>query len=198
MNRNQEVMNSLRAKFEERDKAQKYVMSAEDNKAYETALKNGDIQLALSIKTGMATRQKMNEQLNAELENIDIKSVVKELGTIQPKVKDVNKAINSTAEELERNIKDEYNREEQQLFRRGQSKGGRLHILLQAEYVNKLNAIDEHEEIQKLQSQLYTLQAREVQLRYMTEKYKEDNADLINELRKEQIRKNLQELGLVD
>jgi hypothetical protein len=84
------------------------------------------------------------------------------------------------------------------LLRRGQSKGGRLHILLQEKYISKLNAIGENADIIELQNQLYKLQAREVQLRYMKEKYKEDNADIINELRKEQVRKNLKELGLVD
>lgn len=195
---NQEVMNSLRAKFEAKEQAQRYVMSVEDYKAYENALKDGDIQLALSIKTGMATRQKMTEQFNAELENIDIKAVVKELNTISPKFVDINKAISSKADELEQSLKQEFLREEQNLLRRGQSKGGRLHILLQEKYISKLNAIGENADIIELQNQLYKLQAREVQLRYMKEKYKEDNADIINELRKEQVRKNLKELGLVD
>lgn len=187
---NQEVMNSLRAKFEAREKAQTYVMSAEDKKAYETALTNGDIQTALSIKSGMATRKAMNEQFKAELESIDIKAVAKELNTIAPKVDEINKAMDLKAEQLEQSIKNEFYNEEQQLARRGIFKGSRQHIMLQDKYISKLNAIEDNEEIQELQSQLYKLQEREIQLKYIQEKYKQDNDDIIMELRREAVKKN--------
>lgn len=198
MNRNQEVLNSLKAKFEAREKAQTYVMSNTDRQEYENALQVGDIQLALSIKSGMATRKAMNEQFQQEIQNINIQSVVKELGAIQQKVDEINKAMDLKAQQLEGSIKNEFYNEEQQLARRGIFKNSRQHIMLQEKYVSKLNAIQDNAEIQELQSQLYKLQEREIQLKFMQDKYIQDNQDIINELKREKVRQNLQGLGLVD
>lgn len=95
-------------------------------------------------------------------------------------------------------IKQEFEAEQQKLFRKGVQHGSIRHLLLQDEYNKKLDAILQHPKVLEMQRELFELRERQQQLEYLKQKFREDNKELIEELKREKIKRQLKELDLID
>jgi len=196
--RDNRVMESLAKKFEGKNSGDKYVMNQQDIRDYEAAMTKGDVTTMLTIKSGMKHRQEQEERFAQELETLDIKTVMTELKDIDKVIQGSEKLLKDKLEKNRADIEAEYQAKKEKLIRKGVPSGSIQFEILRSEYVKRMDEVEQAAQIRSLQRELNDLGVRKLQLEFMKEKYLKDNADILEEVRREQVKKNLRELGLVD
>jgi hypothetical protein len=196
--RNNQVLEMLNEKFGNRAKRTSYIMNEQEREFYQQAQAKGNVAEMIKLKTGMYYKEQRQRAFEEELQNIDIEKVVKELREIEPKKEKIEKQITDMIEQETEKIKQEFEAEQQKLFRKGVQHGSIRYLLLQDEYDKKLEAILQHPKVLEMQRELFELRERQQQLEYLKQKFREDNKELIEELKREKIKRQLKELDLID
>lgn len=163
---------------------------------YEQAKLSGDITTMLNHKLGIYEAGDRQKELDTLLSNLDIVSVATEIKGIEGKIE---KAVNDHRAKLEKDkaeLKDRYEDELQQFFKRGGSRGSIHADIIIDNYKSELRGLEESGE--KPSKEMQALLDRKEILTIAKQHYVEQNAETIEQIRKAQVIKDIERSNLLD
>ena len=168
----------------------------EQQLTYEQVKLAGDVLEMLRHKTGYYKQLEQQAELDAMLSNLDIVAVTTELKGIDGKIE---KAVNDHKAKLEKDkaaLKDRYESELQQFFRRGGVKGSIHADIIVDNFQRELRGLEESGD--KPDEAIQTFLDRKKLLTIARDTYIKENAGTIEQMRKARVMQDIEQAGLLD
>jgi len=164
--------------------------------SYEQAKLRGSIYEMLNHKLGIYKAQDQQAELDAMLDKLDIVAVTTELKGIDTKIEKVKNDHNAKLEKDKGDLKTKYEEKLLQFYRQGHMRGSIREAMIQDEYAIALRELESQEE--KPSEELQALTDRRGLLTIAKETYMEQNSEVIEQMRKAQIVRDIEQSNLLD